>query len=382
MSDAQFLVHKEKLFRKFNNGLYAGYEEVQVDTKTSPTLQFSGAKMPFELWQQICTFLRWTNAEFKSEAIIQLFYNEDTNQWKAWAMPQYVGTGMTVSQCTDDEVWAEFERTQRVHLQGFEPIGSVHHHCDGSAFQSGTDAADEKNKPGLHITLGHMTRQTMSFHARVSFRQQFYEVNLNQWFDLPASLQEVPDSAKSAVLAALIVEPGVADYPEVWRENCHKKPSTVVHYGSNYPQDNFRDWPRNNGFIPATNKYFKHSFTGLRELAEKRDNAIESMGLVLADILSEYSNVRYNKQENTDKQMEVLREFVVSLDAWADVIDMEEYEDLCRSMATSIDGFHDLVDEYEQSSQTISNISKALAINLSQSFEMDTPDQGMLPNMD
>jgi proteasome lid subunit RPN8/RPN11 len=45
---------------------------------------------------------------------------------------------------------------------GWKVVGTIHSHCDFSAFHSGVDTDDEADFDGLHITLGHVNRNAFS----------------------------------------------------------------------------------------------------------------------------------------------------------------------------------------------------------------------------
>lgn len=77
--------------------------------------------------------------------------------------------------------WRVFIPTQRVSGGGvesvFEPthiarnhliVGSMHSHCNFSAFHSGIDEADAKGMDGLHITIGHVDKTVPQYAAMVS----------------------------------------------------------------------------------------------------------------------------------------------------------------------------------------------------------------------
>jgi hypothetical protein len=51
-------------------------------------------------------------------------------------------------------------------------VGTIHSHCDFSAFHSGTDTFDESTFDGIHITLGHVNRDQFSMCASMAFNDQ------------------------------------------------------------------------------------------------------------------------------------------------------------------------------------------------------------------
>lgn len=232
METGKILLHNKKAYIHHADDLFSYYTPHEV-VEADPTTHFRGGKITFSLWYQIVAFMLWSYKEFNSEALIQLFYNETTHEWKAWAMPQYIGTGMTVSQVTDEAIWEDFRATQQHNLAGFEAAGSVHHHCSSGAFQSGTDHSDEKNKTGLHITLGNLNNAMLSIHGRVSHKQSFWEPIWEEWFELPPEYAGVfmPPTVHGEVirmnLCRLVTnfeEDGV--FPAEWKTNCMRRTYT------------------------------------------------------------------------------------------------------------------------------------------------------------
>jgi hypothetical protein len=48
-------------------------------------------------------------------------------------------------------------------------VGTIHSHCDFSAFHSGTDERDEATFDGLHLTFGNVNRENFSIAGSVVF---------------------------------------------------------------------------------------------------------------------------------------------------------------------------------------------------------------------
>jgi len=185
-----------------NLGLYEGPIPVMLDQITNePMLHWHGAKITKYMWQTIISFLRWTYDSFHSESQLRLYYNETTNRWKAIVMPQYINTGLS-----SDEV-ANHKSRELVTAcvspdNGWRPAGTVHHHCNIGAFQSGTDFSDEIDQNGLHITVGRLSQDSLDIHARATFRKVLYTVDLDEWV--------APTEAERAV-------PHETRFPNIWR---------------------------------------------------------------------------------------------------------------------------------------------------------------------
>ena len=137
-------------------GLYAGYIPCMIDKlEEDPVLEWKGSPIDVKLWNQIVSFMRWTYETYKSEAQLRLYYNETLDIWDVAVMPQHVETGLSSKELPHhvdrDKVLGLFDSDA-----GWREAGTVHHHCSSGAFQSSIDLDDEKDKNGLHITLGDM----------------------------------------------------------------------------------------------------------------------------------------------------------------------------------------------------------------------------------
>jgi len=171
-----------------------------------------------ELWRSIISFFRDSYEKHKSEAMIRLYYNKVTNEWAAWAYPQTT-RGMTV-----DEDMNSKERELQGQQFGNDwiPMGSIHHHCSSSAFQSGTDHKDEIDFPGLHITIGHIDKEEIDVHVRFSYKGLMYNDLDIEDFVEGDNIEGIPDRYKDLILKTSIYSPEKHAYPPIWLENVRK----------------------------------------------------------------------------------------------------------------------------------------------------------------
>ena len=143
--------HKGGIYQEVTNDLFTTYSKVE-DIEEVDTLvpQWHGKKIPLGMWKNILTFMKQSYDKFRSETLIFLYYdvNNDNSPWSYWIPPQET-SGMTVKSSPDDPTF----QSQRAMFPD-TMFGTVHHHCSTSAFQSGTDEADEVKREGLHFTVG------------------------------------------------------------------------------------------------------------------------------------------------------------------------------------------------------------------------------------
>jgi hypothetical protein len=132
-----------------------------------------------------------------------LYYNPDTSEWKVIVNDQE-GVGLHTEEIETqvvEEPWCHF--------------GSIHHHCNATAFQSGTDLADEYDSPGFHVTVGNLDEKLVSIHARFVYNDLSCEVeNLSEFFD-------VNEEYALGILSVNTVE---EKYDKSWDEAVYKEP--------------------------------------------------------------------------------------------------------------------------------------------------------------
>jgi len=122
-------------------------------------------------------------------------------------------------------------------------IGTVHHHCSASAFQSSTDEQNEWNQDGLHITVGRIDQERHDLHCRFYLAGNGYEPDLGCFWQIEPELAErVPKGLHHHLALYQMGEKVVKDFPDVWRENLVE---AVPEYRSSLPvrywdEDEFR----------------------------------------------------------------------------------------------------------------------------------------------
>jgi hypothetical protein len=102
-----------------------------------------------------------------------LYYDENKKQpWSFWVPPQ-ITSGMTVKS-DPEHINFQVQRAQHPDIM----FGTVHHHCSTSAFQSGTDEADETNREGFHFTIGNLNKPTdIDIHFRWCLDNECHELD-------------------------------------------------------------------------------------------------------------------------------------------------------------------------------------------------------------
>jgi hypothetical protein len=213
----ELIAFKDKTYRQITAGPWTGVEELRLEERT-PTNRWAGGKIPLALWREVLSFLEWSQEATKSETVVNLFYHYDTHRWAAMVLPQKGFNGMTITLLPDHpQTVPTFQRLG----DGWEQFGTVHHHCRASAFQSGTDSADERTKEGLHITIGDLESARYSIHARTSFRTHMHQAVLSDWFDVVPQevLAVLPEHLWDHAITHCLTTPVHGEFPSWWKEN-------------------------------------------------------------------------------------------------------------------------------------------------------------------
>lgn len=198
---------------------------LEYEVKTAKgRLEYHGPKFSPEWWHQVLSFFRWTHKEMHSESQVRLYVNPKLGCWGAWAFPQEARTGMSARELatpeTPEKARERFAYWQSVPSDDWLYFGTVHHHCSSSAFQSGTDEANEQNQDGLHITVGRMDAEQHDVHARFYLDGNCYEPDLSAFWPIdPAVAALLPSSLHHEIARHQMGAKVTVDFPAPWRAN-------------------------------------------------------------------------------------------------------------------------------------------------------------------
>ncbi len=209
-------------------GLIKGTVEYSIQSATS-TLEWAGPKINPELWNAILEFFWDTYRHSKSESQVRLYVNTKDRKWAAWAYPQEARTGMSAREI--DNPQAKEQREMFKDSDGWIYAGTVHHHCDCTAFQSGTDHMNEKDQDGLHITVGHINKKHHDIHCRFYFDGLEYAPDMAAFWDIGQAVKDLipPDCWDRAARHQMTVPaPNGTVYPEQWKANLIEAPKIEV----------------------------------------------------------------------------------------------------------------------------------------------------------
>ena len=138
----------------------------------APSMEFQLKlpKIPGRIISQALTFFRKVYDLHDSESEVLLMFNDTTQQYKLHCPKQKVSHG-SVNVATLGE--AETQAVVDGKYDGkWKLVGTIHSHCNFSAFHSSTDTGDEATFDGIHITIGHVNRPQFSMVSSIAINAQ------------------------------------------------------------------------------------------------------------------------------------------------------------------------------------------------------------------
>ena len=155
--DVFYIVAKEGIFLKKKLGVMesiAPVKNISILNSVDTMARMYINPLPAQWGAKIADFFKTVCQTYHGEAIVLLFYNEETGKYKIVPPAQKV----TAAAC---------DYNRGVTVDGYTMIGDIHSHARMSAFHSGVDDSDEKTFDGLHITFGHVIDDEISISASI-----------------------------------------------------------------------------------------------------------------------------------------------------------------------------------------------------------------------
>lgn len=275
----------QELFRKLES---QGLLDIDIRYRVADakgTLDYKGPKIPREMWREILSFFKWTYDTYRSEAQVRLFVSPKNGTWKAWAFPQEGNNGLSIKEVNNDDFSKQraalFEKDEE-----WIAWGTVHHHCDISAFQSGTDESDEEGQGGLHITVGDLTKPKYSIHCRFYHQKDLWEPDMSIFWDIGDAINEVPKWARSYLPTAdriardEMCEPSSVEFPEQWKKNYLVKLPEPKNTSKSLVQDDFHHYHGNGNGLHS--QKFPPSESAFKSRREKAMETLDDLSRMLS----------------------------------------------------------------------------------------------------
>lgn len=143
-----------------------------------PTLWATIDRLPAPLLGQAYSFFRAIYIAKKSEAMVYIVYTRERG-YRLFVPPQQAHGGGVKAIRTPE------------HIRG-QVVGTIHSHCDFSAFHSGTDKHDADGHDGLHITIGDVMKEQPSIAAMIAVSGITWDLTLDEYCDGPLAVHPHP----------------------------------------------------------------------------------------------------------------------------------------------------------------------------------------------
>lgn len=130
--------------------------------------------IPLALWKAIIGFHRMISIKYKGESVSYHRFHKASGKYHTIIPFQKTSKGgLSVHTDWKDQRNVDLaDKYAQIYGEDFFPACTIHTHVDVGAFESGTDANDEKDYPGWHITLGNLlTKVEYDFDFRIRLPQ-------------------------------------------------------------------------------------------------------------------------------------------------------------------------------------------------------------------
>lgn len=172
-NERYYVVTKTGIY--FNKNTKAGNALVPVDgipwlEEPDLEMRLTLPKVPARILAQALTFFRKVFDKYGAESYVTLMYSAKINQYQLYCPKQTVSRSSVNYDRTDQLSYEERKKDD------WQMVGTIHSHCDFSAFHSGTDVDDESTFDGIHITLGHVNKNQISIASSVAINEKREEL--------------------------------------------------------------------------------------------------------------------------------------------------------------------------------------------------------------
>ena len=170
-----YIIAKNGVFIKKSTGIVNSLTKVKQISfleELTQTASIDIPKIPSKLVGHVIGFFRDVYDEYKSEAAVLLYYNQENKQFRIHAPKQTVSAA-SVNYKPENENGPE----------GYVLLGTIHSHANMSAFHSGTDVHDEEDFDGLHITFGRMANQNIDMCSSIAINGHRVPIPPDKYLD-------------------------------------------------------------------------------------------------------------------------------------------------------------------------------------------------------
>ena len=165
--DICYILAKSGTYLKKKVGLIESLtpvKNISILEDVQPYARMNIPKLTGEDFGKVMSFFKKVYEEFRSEAIVLLYYNSKKLKYKLYVPNQKVNG-------------ASVDYVKGVSIKDHIQIGTIHSHADFSAFHSGVDDSDEEHFDGMHITIGNNMDNFPSISASIVVNGTRFAIN-------------------------------------------------------------------------------------------------------------------------------------------------------------------------------------------------------------
>ena len=119
--------------------------EIDGIKERNPELKLFLPPIPEDLVRDVIRFFAWVYKTHGTEVMVVLCYSPEEKKYFILVPSQSVSSG---------HISYNYKNEIKNRPKGYRLIGTIHSHCDFSAFHSGVDESDEAEFDGIHFTFG------------------------------------------------------------------------------------------------------------------------------------------------------------------------------------------------------------------------------------
>ena len=202
-----YIIGKDGIYLSKNTGLIRAVVKVKGISTLQAVETFAKInvpKIPAEIVARALMFFRKAYDQHRVEAVALIYYSETEKKYQIEAPLQ-----------KNTYTLAKYQGLSLL-AKGYKTVGSIHSHCDFSAFHSGFDRRDEDEFDGIHITLGHIDQPYFTIDSELTVNGNPFQLNPE---DLVEGIHRVDYSPTSKCLKRVRslgiirrIEQGVSDF--------------------------------------------------------------------------------------------------------------------------------------------------------------------------
>ena len=165
--DIFYIIGKEGIFLRKKLGILDSIipvDNISILNSVDISARLYIPKIPIKIFANMYKFFVDVYNKYQSEAVLLIFYNEETKKYKVISPKQEVSS-------------ASMKYDRKFTIKNYTMIGDIHSHGSMSAFHSSVDDADEESFDGLHITLGHILKDEISISASIVINGTRFLIN-------------------------------------------------------------------------------------------------------------------------------------------------------------------------------------------------------------